>query len=67
MKQEHGMFLSYFFLSTNQSTRSRFVRSPTRLTEAEKRCEESGATVPVIYDDGSFSLDTRSVHLFLGR
>ena len=40
MKQDQVMFCAIFFLSTNQSTRSRFILGITKLVEAEKGTEE---------------------------
>ena len=68
MKTEHeereGMFVISFFLSTNQRTRSRFVRVLTITAKAEgsfeKRFSETVRQLSVVY-----ALDTRS--LFLRR
>ena len=58
--------------STNQITRSCFVRSLTteiKMAEAEGRFEERFLEMvrqlPVIYDNGSYSLDTRNFRLRL--
>ena len=48
--------LSYFYLSSSQSTRSRFVRSLTKIVKAdrnfEERFSETVRQFPVIYDNG---------------
>ena len=54
MKQEQGT-LSSCFLSTNQSTRSRFVRALTKMVEVEGKFEERFAETvrqqfPVIHN-----------------
>ena len=53
------MFLSYFFfISYNQCTRSKFVRSLTKRAEAERSFEErfleTVRQFPVIYDNTEF-------------
>ena len=67
MKEEQRTFLSYFVLSTNQTTRPRFVPSLTKMAEAEgsfkERFLETVRQFSVLYDKGSFSLDTREFGL----
>ena len=68
IKQGQGTFLAAF-LSTNQSTRSKFVRSLTKMTDAEgslkKGFQKRWDSSLLIYDNGSSSLDTRSLLLRL--
>ena len=56
-------------MSANRSTRSRFVRGLTKMTEAEGSFEEMFSETmrqfPAVYDNGSFSLETRSLSLCL--
>ena len=58
------------FLLTSQSLRSRFVRGLPKMVKTEGSFEERFSEtvlgqLPFIFDNGSFSLDTRRLRLFL--